>query len=75
MRFFPIFMGFESFHRRNPLSYKTLHGHLGTILRSIADHHVLPELTFKDKTPQPMEHVGPQNQKQKYLVERLVTER
>ena len=27
------------------------------MLRSIVDHHVLPKLTFKDKTPQGMEHV------------------
>ena len=27
------------------------------MLRSIVDHHVLPELTFKDKRPQGMEHV------------------
>ena len=32
--FLPIFMGFESFHERNPLSHKTvLHGQSGTILR------------------------------------------
>ena len=72
--FLPIFMGFKSFHQRNPLAYKTLHGQLCAILRSTADHHVLPALTFKDKMPQPMEHVGPKK-KQKYLVERLVTER
>ena len=27
------------------------------MLKSTVDHHVLPELTFKDKTPQGMEHV------------------
>ena len=27
------------------------------MLKSIVDHHVVPELTFKDKTPQGVEHV------------------
>ena len=27
------------------------------VLRSTVDHYVLPELMFKDKTPQDMEHV------------------
>ena len=39
----PIFIGFKSFHQRNP-------GH-------IKHHLVLPEFTFRDKTPQGMEHV------------------
>ena len=56
--FLPIFMGFKSFHQRNPMPYKTLlHGTSDAILRSTVDHHVSPELTFKDKTPQGMEHV------------------
>ena len=56
--FLPIFMGSKSFHSRNPLSYKTLwHGQKGTILISTVNHHALPELTFKDKTPHGMKHV------------------
>ena len=56
--FLPIFMRFKSFHQRNPLSYKTPpHGQSGAILISTIDRHVLSELTFKDKTPQGMEHV------------------
>ena len=56
--FLPICMGFKSFHQRNSPSYKTLqHGQSGAMLRSTVDHHALPELTFKDKTPQGMERV------------------
>ena len=56
--FLPIFIGFESFHQRYPLSYKTLqHGQSGAIHKSTVDNHVLLELTFKDKTPQGIEHV------------------
>ena len=56
--FLPIFMWLKAFHQRNSLSYKTLQrGQSGAMLRSTLDHHVLPALTFKDKTPQGMEHV------------------
>ena len=33
------------------------HGQSCALLRSAVDHHALPELTFKDKTLQGMEHV------------------
>ena len=59
-------VGFASSQRgsnhfmKNPQSHKTLwHGQSGAIHRSTIDHHVLPELTFRDKTPQGMEHVQP----------------
>ena len=56
--FLQIFMGFKSFNQKNLQSYKTLlHGQSNGLLRSTVDHCVLPELTFKDKTPQGMEHV------------------
>ena len=53
-----ISMGFQSFHRINPLSYKaSWRWQSGAKLRSTVDHHVSPELAFKDETPQGMEHV------------------
>ena len=56
--FLSIFVGFKSFHQRNPLPYIRLElGQSDAILRTTVDHHVLPELAFKDKTPHGMEHV------------------
>ena len=53
-----IFMGLKSFLHRRSLLYKTLfHRQSGAILRSAVAHHVLPESTFKDKSPQDIEHV------------------
>ena len=56
--FLPIFMGFESFHERNPLSHKTvLHGQSVTIHRVYRMIMFFPEFTLNDKMPQGMEHV------------------
>ena len=53
-----IFTEFKLFHRRKPLSYKTFYyGQPDAILRSALAHHVMPESTFEDKTPEGMEHV------------------
>ena len=42
--------------KKSPVNTKQ-HGQSGTTLRSTVDHHVLSELTLKDKTPQGTEHV------------------
>ena len=55
----PNLMGFESTQQRKNCHIKHYgyNGQPGAKPRSAADHHVLPQLTFKEKAPQGMEHV------------------